>query len=36
MSWAAARSAPINANLLELAQPAINTPMTDRLDTASA
>src|SRR5258708_5911679 len=36
MSWAAARSAPINANLFELAQPAINTPMTDRLDTASA
>ena len=36
MSCAAARSAPSSAYLFALAQPAINTPMTLRLDTASA
>ena len=36
MSCAAARSAPSSANLFALAQPAMSTPMTERLDTASA
>ena len=36
MSWAAARSAPISAYLLELAQPAMSTPMTESEDTARA
>ena len=30
------RSAPSSANLLALAHPAMSTPITDRLDTASA
>ena len=36
MSCAAARSAPSNAYLFELAQPAIKTPITDNDETASA
>ena len=36
MSCAAARSAPRSENLFALAHPAISTPITDRLDTASA
>ncbi len=36
ISCAAARSAPSSANLLALAHPAISTPITERLDTASA
>ena len=36
MSCAAARSAPSSENLLALAHPAMSTPITDKLDTASA
>ena len=36
MSCAAARRAPSSENLLALAHPAMSTPMTERLDTASA